>query len=49
VAIVRKAIFDGKERKRLYKEANEFMSLRAKRKQYIADNKTTPVAQVASE
>jgi hopanoid biosynthesis associated radical SAM protein HpnJ len=47
--IVRKAIFDGKERKRLYKEATEFMSLRAKRKQYIADNKPTPVAQAASE
>jgi len=45
--IVRKAIFDGKERKRLYKEANEFMSLRAKRKQYIADNKTA--VSVASE
>jgi hopanoid biosynthesis associated radical SAM protein HpnJ len=46
--IVRKATFDGKERKRLYKEATEFMTLRAKRKQYIADNKTTPVP-VASE
>jgi radical SAM superfamily enzyme YgiQ (UPF0313 family) len=47
--IVRKAIFDGKERKRLYKEATEFMTLRAKRKQYIADNKTPAVPQVASE
>lgn len=37
--IVRKAIFDGAERKRLYKEATEYMALRSKRKQYVADKK----------
>ena len=37
--IVRKAIFDNSERKRLYKEAREYLSLRAKRKKYVADMK----------
>ena len=37
--IVRKAIFDNSERKRLYKEAREYMSLRAKRRKYITDMK----------
>jgi hopanoid biosynthesis associated radical SAM protein HpnJ len=37
--IVRKAIFDNGERKRLYKEAREYMTLRAKRKKYVADMK----------
>jgi len=35
--IVRKAIFDSPERKRLYKEAKAYLSLRAKRKKYVAD------------
>ena len=35
--IVRKAIFDNSERKRLYKEAREYMSLRSKRKKYVED------------
>jgi len=35
--IVRKALFDGHERKRLYKEAKTYLSLRQKRKKYIAD------------
>ncbi|HUI81001.1 MAG TPA: hopanoid biosynthesis associated radical SAM protein HpnJ [Bryobacteraceae bacterium] len=39
--IVRKAIFDGAERKRLYKEAREYMALRSKRKKYIAASKDT--------
>lgn len=34
--IVRKAIFNGRERERLYKEAREFMALRAKRKKFVA-------------
>src|SRR6185312_17145243 len=46
--IVRKAIFDGKERKRLYKEANEYMSLRTKRKQYVADHKANALSQAAA-
>ena len=37
--IVRKAIFDGKERKRLTKEAKEYLALRSKRKQYVAEKK----------
>jgi hopanoid biosynthesis associated radical SAM protein HpnJ len=37
--IVRKAIFDGKERKRLTKEAKEYLALRAKRKQFVAEKK----------
>ncbi len=37
--IVRKAIFDGAERKRLAKEAREYMALRAKRKKFVAEQK----------
>jgi radical SAM superfamily enzyme YgiQ (UPF0313 family) len=33
--IVRRAIFDGRERKRLYREAKEFFELRAKRKKFV--------------
>ncbi|MFM2125030.1 MAG: hypothetical protein RL328_1481, partial [Acidobacteriota bacterium] len=35
--IVRKAIFDNSERKRLYKEAREYMALRGKRKKYVEE------------
>ena len=35
--IARKAIFDGKERRRLHKEAREYLALRAKRKRYAAE------------
>jgi hopanoid biosynthesis associated radical SAM protein HpnJ len=34
--LVRKAIFDSSERKRLSKEAREYMALRAKRKRFVA-------------
>ncbi len=34
--LVRKAIFDSTERRRLYKEAREYLSLRRKRKQFVA-------------
>jgi hopanoid biosynthesis associated radical SAM protein HpnJ len=37
--IVRKAIFDGDERKRLYKEAKCYLSLRHKRRKYVAETK----------
>jgi len=47
--IVRKAIFDGPERKRLYKEAREYMALRTKRKKYIADHKATTLSQAAAQ
>jgi radical SAM superfamily enzyme YgiQ (UPF0313 family) len=37
--VVRKAMFDAGDRKRLYKEARSYFSLRAKRKKYVADHK----------
>jgi radical SAM superfamily enzyme YgiQ (UPF0313 family) len=37
--IVRKAMFDNNDRKRLYKEAKSYLSLRQKRKKYVADYK----------
>ena len=38
--IVRKSLFDAKERRRLAKEAREFLALRAKRKSFAADMTT---------
>jgi hypothetical protein len=35
--LVSKAIFDSNDRKRLYKEAREYLALRSKRKQYVKD------------
>ena len=43
--IVRKSIFNNTERKRLYKEAKSYMSLRAKRKKYVADEKASVLSQ----
>ncbi|MCL1473626.1 hopanoid biosynthesis associated radical SAM protein HpnJ [Argonema antarcticum] len=37
--IVKKAIFDAKERRRLYQEAREYLSLRNKRKQFVASQR----------
>ena len=37
--IVRKAIFDNSERKRLYKEATEYLALRRKRQRFVKDVK----------
>src|SRR3954462_5469316 len=37
--IVRKAVFNNDERRRLSKEAREYMALRAKRKKFVADHK----------
>jgi hypothetical protein len=34
--IVRRALFNRRERQRLYKEAREFLQLRAKRKVFVA-------------
>jgi hypothetical protein len=43
--IVRKAMFDNHDRKRLYKEAKDYLSLRAKRKKYVSDhNKAAALA-----
>jgi radical SAM superfamily enzyme YgiQ (UPF0313 family) len=39
--VVRKAIFDGHERRRLVKEAREYMALRSKRKKYIAESRSS--------
>lgn len=41
--IVRKAIFDNHERGRLYKEAKSYLSLRQKRKKYVAERKANRV------
>jgi hopanoid biosynthesis associated radical SAM protein HpnJ len=43
--IVRKAIFDDHERRRLYKEAKSYLSLRSKRKKYVADSKAGRLAE----
>jgi hopanoid biosynthesis associated radical SAM protein HpnJ len=37
--IVRKAIFNNSERKRLYKEAREYLALRSKRQKFVADER----------
>lgn len=37
--IVRKAVFDGDERRRLYKEAKSFLKLRAQRKRWVEDRR----------
>ena len=39
--IVRKAIFNGQDRKRLYKEATTYLKLHQKRKKYVADFRST--------
>ena len=44
--IVRKSIFDSTERKRLYKEAREYMALRSKRKQFVKEQKEASLAGV---
>ena len=46
--VVRKAIFDSSERKRLYKEAREYMALRSKRKRFVADERKQTAARAAS-
>lgn len=38
--VVRKAILDSSERKRLYKEAREYLELRAKRKKFVQEQKS---------
>ena len=42
--VVRKAIFNHDDRKRLYKEAREYMALRAKRKQFVKDQRAAASA-----
>ncbi len=43
--IVRKAVFDNHERARLYKEAKAYLSLRNKRKKYVAETKASRMAE----
>lgn len=40
--VVRKAIFNGEERKRLHKEAREYLALRSKRKKFVKEHKSAP-------
>ena len=47
--IVRGALFDSGERKRLFKEAREYLELRSKRKQFIAEQKAAGAARPAGE
>ncbi|MGH9667886.1 MAG: hopanoid biosynthesis associated radical SAM protein HpnJ, partial [Bryobacteraceae bacterium] len=49
--IVRKAMFDNHDRKRLYKEAKEYMALRGRRKQFIKERRESAatVAQGAGD
>ena len=37
--VMRKAVFDSDERKRLYKEAREYLALRSKRKRFVAEQR----------
>ncbi len=37
--VARRAIFDGQERRRLYKEAREYLALRSKRKKFVKEHK----------
>jgi hypothetical protein len=46
--IVRKAILHGDERRRLYKEAREYLSLRAKRKKFIQEQKAASAMSLAA-
>ena len=38
--LVRKALFDSSDRRRLYKEAREYLALRAKRKKFVLSEKS---------
>jgi hypothetical protein len=40
--IVRKAIFNNVDRKRLYKEAKSFLKLRSARNKYVQDSRKNP-------
>lgn len=42
--VVRKAIFNTEERRRLSKEAREYMALRSKRKKFVADHRASTAA-----
>lgn len=42
--VVRRAVFDGEERRRLYKEAREYLALRSKRKKFVKKQKQSAAA-----
>jgi radical SAM superfamily enzyme YgiQ (UPF0313 family) len=42
--VVRKAIFNGEERRRLYKEAREYLALRNKRKRFVREQRENAAA-----
>jgi len=46
--VVRKALFDGKERRRLYKEAREYLALRAKRKKFVTSSRAAQTPQTGA-
>ena len=48
-ALVRKAIFQNNERKRLYKEAREYLALRSKRKQFVKEHREATLASAAAK
>ena len=45
--VVRKAVFNGDERRRLYKEAREYLALRSKRKKFVKDAREQRAAAAA--
>jgi len=47
--VVHKALWDSGERRRLYKEAREYLALRAKRKRFVADHKQAAAATAKAE
>ena len=47
--VVRKAIFDSHERRRLTKEAREYMALRSKRKRFVSDRREAATAASAGD
>ena len=47
--VVRKAIFNSQERRRLTKEAREYMALRSKRKRYVSDQREAAAAGSAGD
>ncbi len=47
--VVRKAIFNTQERKRLTKEAREYMALRSKRKRFVSDHRQATISANAGD
>ena len=45
---MRKSIFNNSERKRLYKEAREYLALRSKRQKFVADERKQSASAAAA-